>query len=373
MTIGYILDDTLDRADGVQQAVLTIGEYLRSEGHDVHYIVAETTRTDIENIHSVGSFWHLRFNGNSVRTPKPASKKRIKKLFSDIAFDVLHVQMPFSPLLAGRVLDYAPQDIPVFGTFHILPYNQAASFGTNVLGKLQSKRVANFTQLFAVSEPARIFMENAYGCHGTVLPNPVNWSFFHAYHRPANVKISDIVFVGRFEERKGVRELVRAYAGLPTELQNQTRLIMCGKGPLHEEIRQLATELDVSVDLPGFVSEEQKAMYLSGARIAVFPSISGESFGIVLVEAMSSGSRVTLGGNNPGYSSVMSGWPEALFDPTDQKQFSAILQKFLTDDKLAGLIGAQQHHAAKSYDVAEVSGILLQTYTEALQNQNSHS
>ena len=73
LCIGYLLDDTLDKPDGVQQYVLAVGEYFRAKGHDVHYLVADTHRTDIKNVHSLGRFVSLKFNGNSVRTPLPAS------------------------------------------------------------------------------------------------------------------------------------------------------------------------------------------------------------------------------------------------------------------------------------------------------------
>jgi len=361
MTIGYILDDSLDRADGVQQAVLAIGEQMRKLGHDVHYIVSETSRTDIQNIHSLGSYWQLSFNGNSVRTPKPVSRRKVRKLFESVPFDVLHVQMPYSPFLAGRVLASAPKSVKIYGTFHILPYNMLASAGTRALGMMQGKKVRRFNGVYAVSKPAKVFLDRAYGCDSAVLPNPVQWSFYHG-RRKVLPATRNVVFVGRFEQRKGVLQLVHAYGALPEELRDQTKLIMCGKGPLHETARKLATQLGLSVELPGFVSEEQKAEYLANAEIAVFPSISGESFGIVLVEAMSAGAGVTLGGDNPGYRSVMHPWAETLFDPTDQKAFTAILQKFLTDKPSADQIGQKQHQAAHLYDVEVICGELEHTY-----------
>lgn len=367
MTIGYILDDSLDRADGVQQAVLTIGEYMRKQGHDVHYIVAQTIRSDIPNVHSVGTYWQLQFNGNSVRTPKPASKNAITHLFQTVSFDVLHVQMPYSPLLAGRVLSYAPDHIPVFSTFHILPYNSMSSFGTKMLGIVQKRRLKSFAERYAVSNPALQFMQQAFDCKGSVLPNPVDWEFFHGARPVASDTKKHVVFVGRFEERKGVSELVRAYAGLSNELKSASKLIMCGKGPLHEEVSQLAHDLHVSIELPGFVTEAQKAAYLAGATIAVFPSISGESFGIVLVEAMSAGAEVTLGGNNPGYSSVLGAWPESLFDPKDTERFTKTLERFLTDAKLRDRVGSLQHSAAKLYDIKEVGRRLESDYLRYLE------
>ena len=365
MTIGYILDDSLDRSDGVQQAVISIGEHMRGLGHDVHYIVSETKRTDLKNIHSVGKFFSLKFNGNSVRTPLPASKKSIEKLFNEVKFDVLHVQMPFSPLLAARVLNRAPDNVRKVGTFHILPYNWFATFGTKALGLVLRRTIKSLDVAYGVSEPARVFMEHAFKNKAGVLPNPVNYSFYHSFKRqPTKNDKKKIVFVGRFEERKGVRELVEAYANLDDSLRQNTELAMISKGPLSDEIKAKSDKLGLNIEFPGFVSEKEKAQYLADADVAVFPSISGESFGIVLAEAMAAGSAVTIGGNNPGYASVLAPWPEVLFDPKDISAFSATLTQMLTDSKKAKSIGSNQHQAVKQYDVKVVAGRLLkEAYT----------
>ncbi len=366
MIIGYILDDTLDRSDGVQQAMVTIGEHMRKSGHDVHYLVTSTKRTDLENIHSLSDSMQFNFNGNTVRTPKPASKDQISTLFSNVSFDILHVQMPYSPLLAGRVISMASEEIPIFGTFHILPYNRKASIGAKLLGYKLRKQIMRFEKCYAVSEPARVFMEKTLFRKGEVLPNPVNWAFFYSRKEVSTAK-QTIVYVGRFEQRKGVRELVDAYASLSAQVRAHSQLIMCGTGPLWEEVKKRAEDLGVDIVMPGFISEEQKADYLKNAFIAVFPSIAGESFGIVLAEAMSAGARVTIGGNNPGYASILHAWPETLFDPTDQQNFSATLSRFLTDYSLGGKIGREQHIVSQDYDVETVTYRLEQDYKLAIE------
>lgn len=358
LTIGLVLDDTLDRPDGVQQAVLAIGAELTRRGHDVHYIVAETTREDIPNIHSLARSLKVPFNGNSVRTPLPVPKKRIRKLFKEFNFDVLHVQMPYSPLFAARVVAEAPKQTRVFGTFHILPYNKIATFTTRLLGVYLSRNLESFAQCFAVSEPARAFMKSTFKVDGDVIPNPVDYRFFSGYRtkRKADAPLR-IVFVGRFEERKGVRQLLRAYA----HIKDDAELIMCGKGPLHDEIKRENTRRKLGIKLPGFVSDEDKARYLASADIAIFPSTSGESFGIVLAEAMAAGACVTVGGDNPGYASVLYPWPETLVNPDNTDEFVKTLRHFMVK-KHAMKIGKQQARAVKEYDIRTVVDTLLQHY-----------
>ncbi len=361
LTIGLLLDDSLDRSDGVQQAVLAIGEKLRSRGHDVHYIVTDTERTDMENIHAVGGYLSLQFNGNSVRTPKPASRSRIDSLLETVQFDVLHVQMPFSPFMSAKVLNRAPEHVVRVGTFHILPYNTMAKYGTKAIGVAMRRSIQSIDHHFAVSRPAKEFMDSSFSVQGRVLPNPVDYAFFHGFKKQKKNK-KQIVFVGRFEDRKGVKELIDAYANLPINVRNNAELTMISKGPLHQEMKQKAQDLGVAIHFPGFVTEDEKAQALANADIAVFPSISGESFGIVLTEAMSAGAGITVGGNNPGYASVLHEWPETLFDPQNVDDFSKILRHYLENDDERNRIGALQHQAVKQYDIELVVDELEKVY-----------
>ncbi len=360
MKIAYVLDDTLDKSDGVQQAVITIAEHVRKLGHDVHYIVPQTTRTDLKNIHCISRFVQLKFNGNSVRTPLPAPRSQVKALLKREQFDVLHVQMPYSPLLAGRVIRAAHKNTRVVGTFHILPYNTFAKVGTRLLGIWLSRNLRRFDTTYAVSEPAQQFMQASFGIRPDVLGNPIQYEFFHRYAHDVLKKppMKNIIYVGRFDKRKGVLQLLMAYRQM--ENQATCSLIMCGKGPLLEDAKRYAEQHKLNVTFPGFVSEEEKASYLSNATLAVFPSISGESFGIVLTEAMASGAQITLGGNNPGYASVLGAWPEVLFDPNNTEEFAKKLNSFLSDHSKRILVGKAQSEFVKSFDVQYVCKTLLE-------------
>jgi phosphatidylinositol alpha-mannosyltransferase len=361
MKIGLLLDDTLDKPDGVQQAVVAIGQELTHRGHEVHYLVAETERTDIQNIHSIARYWTFRFNGNTVRTPLPVRKRNIKRVLAEIHFDALHVQMPYSPFFTARVLKYADKKIVKVGTFHILPYNAFAILGNKMLGLMLARNTRLLHTVFAVSEPARQFMRSSYRLSGEVLANPVNYAFYSSFQRQKMQKLQ-LVFVGRFDERKGVIQLVKAYSALPPAVRAQTELVMCGKGPLLDQVKQLAIDNGVSITFPGFVSDEEKAHYLANADIAVFPSTGGESFGIVLTEAMSAGSGVTIGGNNPGYASVLAQWPDTLFDPNDIKVFATLLEKFITQAAFRKTIGKNQQAEVKKYDIKRIVDRLEATY-----------
>ncbi len=357
MTIGYVLDDSLDRSDGVQQAMIAIAEHMRTLGHDVHYIVAQTERTDLQNIHSVGKLTALQFNGNSIRTPIWVYRKKIKKLFNEFNFDVLHVQLPFSPVLARTVIKLAPRHTRIVGTFHILPYGKLSKIGTRLLG-LVLRPARMFDKVYAVSQPALDFMQQTFGLSGSVLANPINYEFFHSFagKKTQNSRLQ-YVFVGRFEERKGVRQLVKAY-----EIMKQRRkvdLIMCGSGPLFNELVAYNESQKLGIEFKGFVAHEEKARYLSSADVAVFPSTGGESFGIVLAEAMASGSSVTIGGMNPGYASVLGAWPETLFNAEEPQLIAQKLDEFALQNTLRTKLGSLQHEAVKAYDIKLIAARLI--------------
>ena len=125
LKIAQVIDDTLDSTDGVQQIVLAVGAWLAEQGHEVHYITSSTTRTEPANIHSIAGNMRFKFNGNRVGIPKPASRSKVKQLLAEQDFDVVHVQVPYSPLLAGRIISALPERTALVGTFMILPLSLA--------------------------------------------------------------------------------------------------------------------------------------------------------------------------------------------------------------------------------------------------------
>jgi len=367
MKIGFVLDDTLDKSDGVQQHVLTVGAWLKDQGHEVHYLVADTTRTDIENVHSLGRFVNVRYNKNNVRTPLPASRKKIKALLEAEQFDVLHVQVPYSPLLGKYVIKYTGPRTAVIGTFHILPVSRIHGYSNQALRLLLGRSIKRFDKILAVSEPAVHFARKAYGMKADYLPNPIDISIFREGRRLPEFKSKKltIIFLGRLVRRKGIMELIHAYNHLDDELAAKTELIVCGKGPLKSKANQ-HVRTDRNVVFKGYVSEKEKPNYLASADIAVFPSTGGESFGIVLLEAMAAGSRVVIGGNNAGYASILGQQPYLLFNPSDQQAFTEHLELFIRDEKLRDKMYAWQQTTIGQYDISVVGPKLVKIYKEAL-------
>jgi len=371
MKIGLVLDDTLDTPDGVQQYVLNVGKWLQAQGHEVHYLVGHTTRTDIANVHSLSRNLRVKFNGNRMSMPLPARTSALKKFLATQQFDVLHVQVPYSPFMAGRLLRVAPARTAVVGTFHILPYSKLVTLANRSLGLLNRRSGRRFDRLVAVSKPAAEFARKHYGYKCEVVPNPVRLGQF-ASARSNNPELT-IVFLGRLVARKGSLLLLQAVRYLREQVlyDKPFKVIIGGKGELRPTLDKYVSEhaLGDIVSFHGFVTEEEKADFLAQGDIVAYPSVAGESFGIVLLEAMASARGVVLAGNNPGYVSVMEPYPAQLFNPRDISGFAHKLAEYLQDATAREKASRAQHEYVRRFDIAVVGTELVRVYTEALQSR----
>lgn len=361
LKIGFVLDDTLDTPDGVQQYVLTLGKWMSEQGHEVHYLVGESKRNDIENIHSLARNVKVRFNQNRLSIPLPASKKKVAALLEKLDLDVLHVQMPYSPLMAGFVMHAAPAKTKIVGTFHIVPASWLQSAGARSLQLLSRRTLKLFDEVIAVSSAAQTFAKTVFGIESTVLPNVVDTKLFA--HAPLIRDIPTIVFLGRLVERKGCLYLLKAVHQLKEIHSGEFEVVIGGKGPLLGELKEYAHKNGLSnIRFLGFVDENDKPSLLAGADIAVFPSTGGESFGIVLIEAMAAGARVVMGGDNVGYRTVLGEHPDLLIDPKDTKAFANRLAHFLEFEQARTDAATWARKAVKQYDVAFVGEKIVTIY-----------
>ena len=370
LTIGFVLDDGLDSSDGVQQYVLTLGKEFSDLGHDVHYLVGKTARKDIPGVRSLARNVKVRFNGNRLTIPLPASKQRIKKVLNAHNFDVLHVQMPYSPFFGAKVIRLADKKTIVAGTFHIFPYGPLARAGTRMLGFCLRRTLRRFNILLSVSVAARDFAKYSFNIETEVSPNVVDISKYS----PKDVHNSEshypvrIVYIGRLVDRKGCIQLVQAYIDCLKQPQAvESELIIAGKGPQHTLLREMVEQADLNhkVSFLGFVSESEKVKLMQSADIAIFPSYAGESFGIVLIEAMAAGSGCVVGGDNPGYRSVLGGIPGSLIDVRDSAVFARELYDLITEPSRRKRLQQAQQQIIGQYDSKLVAQNLLIAYNIA--------
>lgn len=365
LSIGLLLDDSLDKPDGVQQYVLTLGKWLTQQGHIVHYIAGQTSRTDLVGIHSVSKNVKVNFNGNRLSIPLPTPTGKIREILKHQSFDVLHVQMPHSPFMAAKVVRLMPPTTAIFGTFHIAPYAALDTHATWLLGVWLKRNLRLFDEIISVSSAAQAFALRTFRIKTRVIPNAVDVSSFSSIEEKSQKQ--QIVCLGRLVPRKGCMELLKAYSLLQQQSESSIPLIICGDGPERPRLEVYCAEQGLSqVIFKGFVSEAQKKEYLAGSSVAVFPSVGGESFGIVLLEAMAAGSGVVLAGDNPGYRSVLGEIKDTMFDPKDTQVLAQKLQAMITNNEQTQQIHKQQQELVKRYDIAVVGNQIVDSYQQAI-------
>ncbi len=378
MKIGLVLDDSLDKTDGVQQYVLILGRWLAGQGHDVHYLVGETKRSDLANLYSLARNVKVRFNQNRMAMPLPASLRTIREVLEREQFDVLHVQVPYSPLLAGRIIKAAGPRTAVVGMFHILPHSRVVAAANRMLGRWARAQgsLRRFDLMLATSPPTSQFAKRTFGVESTVVQLPVELDAFYGAKPFARYQEGQtVMFLGRLVERKGCHYLLRAvaHAVAAGTWPKGARLVVCGDGHMRPALEKYVrgNNLAQMVEFTGYISEADKPRYLASADVVVYPSTGGESFGVVLLEAMAASPGVVLAGNNPGYASVMAPRPESLFDPHDTAGLAKKIVHALTDQKASRAANAWQRAYIGQFDIAAVGTRTVALYKEALHKREN--
>lgn len=371
LKIGFVFDDSLDKPDGVQQYITTLGDWLQRQGHEVRYLVGET-RNHAHNphIHSLARNFKVRFNKNNLSIPLPTNRRNLQKVLDDESFDILHVQLPCNPMFGSRVVRMAHPSTTIIGTFHIVGHSWLERTGSKMLGKLQRRTLRRFDHIISVSTAAADFAKHFGIQTDTILPNVITMSRFENAKKIKHLSKGKlvIVFLGRLVERKGCRYLIEAIHRLSDRgVADKLQVLICGKGPQEAKLRQMVRSYKLGnvVQFVGFVAEEDKPDYLTSADLAIFPSTGGESFGIVLLEAMASESGVVMGGNNVGYRTVLGEQANhVLFDPRDTQVFADKIQLLMDNSALRGKLHNWQNATIRQYDVDEVGPELLKIYTQ---------
>lgn len=376
LKIGLVFDDSLDSNDGVQQYVKTLGKWLIRQGHEVRFLVGETKQAgDLQQyVHSLSKNIKISGNQNKMFLPMASSSKVIKQVLEYEQFDILHVMMPFNPIMGSRVIRRAG-DVPIIGSFHMVGGTRFINFGAKILALIQRSTLKKVDYFLSVSEAAQQFELEHFGINSDISPNMVDiLPFKRGKTRPfLQGKRGTITFLGRLVERKGAMHLLKAL----NILKNQGKLEgivvhICGDGNLRAELEDYVKihQLRANVIFHGYIDEAEKADYLASADIAVFPSTGGEAFGIVLIEAMATGRCVVLGGDNSGYRTVLGGREELLIDPSDHDLLATKLDNLISDSSRRADIIEWQKDEIRAYDVEVVGNQVLDFYYQVIASKN---
>ena len=323
---------------GVQGQVLGLARALGAAGHEVVVIapgIGGAGQTAGLDLVTVGRSHLVPANGSRAPVaPTPAAMRRARRAVAASGADVVHVHEPLvpGPALAAT----CTRDAPVLGTFH----RARASTGYIVYGHALARFVHRLDDRVAVSEMAAETLRSAVGpCEVAILGNAVDLDRFAAAE-PAPTTAPTVLFVGRIEHRKGLAVLLEAFGGLPGDL----RLRIVGDGPGAAALRRGAA--DGRLEWLGAVSDEELTRQLAAADVLVAPSLGGESFGVVLLEAMAAGTAV-VASDIPGYR-LAAGGAADLVPPGDAVALRECVGRLLGDPgERARLVAAGRLVAAR--------------------------
>ena len=312
-----------DRPGGVQSHIRSLAPILRSRGHDVTVLApADDPSTHADDATLVAGAFAIPANGSVAAISfGPRADRAVHRAVRDSAPDVLHLHEPLIPSLSLLALRRA--SVPTVGTFHAAADK---SLGYLLGRQLLSGAVRRLSARTVVSEAARDLVQRYFPGAYALTPNWIDRAPF-TDAEPADLgKGPRIVFLGRLERRKGVEVLIQAM----TRLRDlDCELIVAGSGPAEAGARRLVARLRVPARFLGRVSESEKAALFKRADVYCAPALGGESFGIVLLEAMAAGTPVVCS-EIPGFRAV-AGSAAAFFPPGDAGRLADRVREVLTD------------------------------------------
>ena len=351
---------------GVNEHVRNLALGLRAGGHEVHTLAPASERViDHPDFHSLGHPIKIPVNDSVARvTFRLRLRTSTYRLLE--RSEVIHFHEPLLPSTPLSLLGHSRA--ANVGTFHAYADR---SLGYRLGRRLLVRYLRRLDATIAVSEPASDFLRQYFPeADPLLIPNGVDTAFFRPdAESPERLRRTGttILFVGRLEKRKGVLELVRAFAAV-AQARPGSRLVLVGDGPLRRPVEAEIRRLRLAgVSLEGQVPRALLPSYYAGADLFCAPSLAAESFGIVLLEAMASGLPV-VASSVAGYAALVEAETEALLvAPGDTDRLSAALLRAAADDDLrrrlarAGLAKAELHSWAAV--IPRVEGV----YARALQ------
>ncbi|MDU0347610.1 glycosyltransferase family 4 protein [Actinomyces sp. MRS3W] len=367
MRIGLVCPYSLDAHGGVQVHVMDLARELRSRGHEAEVLAPASAHTELPDwVTSAGDAIAIPYNGSVARLNfGTAVARRARKWLEAGNFDLLHIHEPITPSV-GMLTLQATQG-PVVGTFHAA---MDRSLARELLSPVAVPLLEKLTARIAVSEEARRTLIQYHGGDAVVIPNGVYVAPFASAPKDdaryvGTPEAPTISFLGRLDEpRKGLQVLARA---IPTVLETipSARFLIAGRGEAEEQRAALAPYGDRVVFLGG-ISDADKAAMLASCSCYVAPQTGGESFGIVLVEAMAAGTHV-IASDLTAFSDVLDGGAYgALFRTGDGADLARAVIDTLTDTAAADARRANAATAVGRYDWSAVTDAVLDVYDMAL-------
>jgi phosphatidylinositol alpha-mannosyltransferase len=362
MKIGLVCPYSFDVPGGVQFHVRDLAAELIARGHQVAMLApAEDAGQLPAYVTVTGRSVPIRYNGSVARLNfGPVTAARTRRWLSEGSFDLVHIHEPITPSLGMLALIYA--DVPLVATFHS---SQTSSRALRAAYPLVRSSMEKIGGLIAVSEDARRTVVDHLGGDAVVIPNGVYVSRFSQAAPEerwmGTAKRPVLAFLGRLDEpRKGLKVVLAALPGLLAEYPG-LRLVVAGSGDANDQLERLGRSRD-AVEVVGLLSDEQKARLLKSCSLYIAPQLGGESFGIVLVEAMAAGAPV-IASALPAFSRVLGdGTYGRLFEVGNPQALARAVSGSVRDVAATEAQVERASQAVWRYDWSKVTDQVLAVY-----------
>lgn len=360
MRIGMVCPYSFDVPGGVQAHVVELAQVFIERGHEVSVLAPAGSGVPLPDfVVSAGPALAIPYNGSVSRvTFSPHAYRELRRWIDDGRFDVLHVHEPNAPSLS--MLSLVVADGPIVTTFHT---STTKSLFLSVFQGVLRPYHERIKGKIAVSELARRWQMESLGSDAVEIPNGVNVPFFadatplDGYPRPGRT----ILFLGRYgEPRKGIDVLMRALPRIVDAFPEVTVLVVGGGN--EAALRRRAGEFADRLVFLGLVDDATKARALRSADVYCAPNLGGESFGIVLVEAMAAGAAVIASDLNAFRRVLDNGRAGRLAEVGSADGLATAVIDLLIDDNAREeqiRVGEQQ---AWRYDWSRVADEIMRVY-----------
>jgi phosphatidyl-myo-inositol alpha-mannosyltransferase len=365
MRIGMVCPYDWEVPGGVREHVSGLAEALIELGHEVSVIAPADDDAELPGfVVPAGRAVPVPYNGSVARLAFGfVSAARVRRWLKDGDFDVLHVHEPAAPSLS--LLACWAADGPIVATLHAaMPRSRVLHAAQPILASALEK----ISGRIAVAEAARSTLVEHLGGDAVLIPNGVNVSRYEKAEPLPGFpgQGGTLGFLGRMDEpRKGLDVLLAAFPLLAAE-RPDLRLLMAGRGDEAEVLAKVPASYRDRVVLLGQVSDEDRVRMLHSVDVFCAPNTGGESFGMVLVEAMASGAPIVASDLDAFRQVLRGGEAGELFETGSAEGLAAAAAKLLDDPPLRASLAAAASVAVREFDWPLVARDVLRVYQAVL-------
>ena len=359
LRIGIVSPYGWDLPGGVQAHIQDLALYCMSQGHDVSVLAPAVEDGSLPPwVQSTGRPVAIPYNGAVARVAfGPVANRRVRKWIQEGDFDLLHLHEPAIPSLS--LLACWAAEGPLVGTFHVSAPKQRAIYA---VGPILEPAIEKLHARIAVSQTARSTLTEHLDTDAVVIPNGINHQAFALGDKTQEFGSRAIGFIGRFDEpRKGLSLLLASCEQL-VAAEVDFELVIAGPGEPERFIESMSQSLRQRTHFLGRISDEKKRELLRSLALYVAPNTGGESFGIILAEAMAAGAPV-VASDIPAFRDVlMDGQCGALFASEDAIALTKVITELLDDAPRREALRVIGQTRAMDFDWSVVGASILDIY-----------